>query len=678
MSKYLKITNNSGKTTSPALRKLQRNIYRQAGLAVLTIVLTIVIIFAMASAWYTNIVQTSGLVFQAEAWGFDGEVVIDETPIVAGPGDSGLIPVQAENNTDSISAISFKISKSAMEPEMQKRLYFYVDTQATKNGETVDRVYLNESDSYTYTVFNQSWLTLTEERHNNALLKWEWVYDVLGYYVLAQHYEVDVPATDTEPASKQDVMLIEDYLRPIEYDYDAATTTLVSDEDGNLSMELSKIDGVTDPDFYVYQLSFRDGYPGEIDLSKKMENGFYPVEVDSNGYGVYAYLCNYTEIENATIYDTELGALAYKASKNADLTDDEIEKLTYRVELIIAAQKNENTVAVVSTLAELEDAMANKRGDVIQLDKDITIPENQSLTIPKNTRMMVDLNGHTVESVSAGPAIKTEPGSVLTLTNGTIKGKDLASSRGIHAVGSEVIMSNVKILGFDYGTYVSDSDSNNLLDSRLHMLNCEVNAKTSGVYVNGNGTNSAQKTQIVIEQSKITGESYGIASNGTSTGTGKWGTDIQVISSTITSSPTVVGAAIYHPQMDSNLVTYKSTLSGYTGMVIKGGHVSVIDTTVSGTGGTHATPAFSNSGFSDTADAVYIETNYGYEIVLEISGTSNFSSIATGSQSLRVYEDTATNVAIQIAGGTFKEKQPTNYIAEGSVQNETNGSYVVN
>ena len=35
---------------------------------------------------------------------------------------------------------------------------------------------------------------------------------------------------------------------------------------------------------------------------------YYPVDVDASGYGVWAYLCNYNEIQQNTEYDTELGS----------------------------------------------------------------------------------------------------------------------------------------------------------------------------------------------------------------------------------------------------------------------------------------------------------------------------------------------------------------------------------
>ena len=93
-----KINKNSSKvnTGSSALVRAKRHIFWQAGLAVTTIFLTIVIVFAMTAAWYTNIVQTSGLVFEAEAWGFDGQIVVNEEAIKAAPGDEGQIRTRLE------------------------------------------------------------------------------------------------------------------------------------------------------------------------------------------------------------------------------------------------------------------------------------------------------------------------------------------------------------------------------------------------------------------------------------------------------------------------------------------------------------------------------------------------------------------------------------------------------
>ena len=125
MSKFLK-NNNKKAAGSTALKRAKRNIYWQAGLAMVTIVLTIVILFAMTAAWYTNIVETSGLVFEAEAWGFDGQITIAEKSIQAAPGDEGSIQLEVVNSSESMTSVGISASKSRMAEEMQKRLFFYV------------------------------------------------------------------------------------------------------------------------------------------------------------------------------------------------------------------------------------------------------------------------------------------------------------------------------------------------------------------------------------------------------------------------------------------------------------------------------------------------------------------------------------------------------------------------
>ena len=159
---------------SAVLKRAKRKIYWQAALALMTIVLTLVIIFTMSAAWYTNIVQTNGLVIKAESWGFDGDVKVNNTAITAAPGDEGLIHLEVKSKSNSVSAVSVSASKARLTDadEMGKRLYFYVDTQMVRNGETMERVYLNSLESYTYTVFGQGELTLTEQVHNGPQLKW--------------------------------------------------------------------------------------------------------------------------------------------------------------------------------------------------------------------------------------------------------------------------------------------------------------------------------------------------------------------------------------------------------------------------------------------------------------------------------------------------------------------------
>ena len=665
----------SGRSSAEELAKAQKNITRQAMLAGLTVVLTIVILFAMTSAWYTNIVQTSGLVFEAESWGFDGKITVNENSIVAAPGDEGLVHLEVENTSSNISAISVNVNKLAMDREMQKRLFFYVDTHMNRDGETMERVYLNNREGYTYTVFSNGTLTLTEKTSNAPQLKWQWVYDVLGYYVVAK-CEKFTP----EDGPTVERTTVEEYLRPIEYDYDEATIVMEEDKDGNVNMRIATVDGTYSPDEFMEIISQYDGYEGQVSRLDKTDDGFYPVDVDEEtGYGVYAYLCNYAEIELATDYDTELGELAYRKNvKKEELTEAELQRLYHKATLSISAQKNESTAINVTTLAALQGAITTNKADVIQLSDNITIPAGQSLTIPKDTRVMLDLNQNTINCQS-DKAIDALAGSSLTVLNGNITGPGYENNKsyGVYTTGAEVVMSSVQMSNFRYGVYMGDNVVNNPLDSRVHMVNCTVDAGWYAVFINGNGTQSDQKTQVIIENSTLTSDGIVLTGSGNAD---RAGTDIQILNSTITAYPAdengVRGAGIYHPQKNSTMTIVDSTVSGYNGIAIKGGSVSVTDSVIEGTGA-FTEPKENPSGFTDTGDAIYIDAGYGNDIQLEIDSSvddngklkTQLKKVAEESRSLRVFPEDAINVFIKIYGGQFAEKQPEEYVDENSVIN---------
>lgn len=655
MSKYLKRNKflkrnkntSAGSNGSASLQAMRKRILWQAGLTTLVLVLTIVIVFAITAAWTTNIVQTSGLQFQAETWGFDREISVVMDAISASPGDEGAVQLEVKNDNQDMAAVSVNVSKADMDKEMQKRLFFYVDTQTTRNGEVMDRVYLNTQDSYTYVLLSGQNLSLTETSHNDAQLKWQWVYDVLGYYVLG---------TETEGG----VVSEYEYLRPIEYKYDPATTEFAIDENG-IPSELKSIGGQSVADF-LKELSAHDGYKGEINAAEKLGGGYYPVDVDDNGYGIYAYLCSYGEIEAATVFDTALGTAAAKASAAGAAAEQ------YKAVLTISAENYRAIVEEVATLDAIKSAISEGNANVLQLSGDIIIAGGEMLEIPEGRQISLNLNGYTITGQTSGTLIEVNQGATLSVYDGKISGS-ADSTKVMQVSGAEVNLSNVDITGFKQGIYAVDSESSLGLDSKVHLMKCSVSTTGTAVMAWGNGTVSDAKTEIVIESCKISSNGIAISGNGTVSGAGNWGTDIQIIDSTVTSNAEYYGSGIYHPQKDSTLTVYNSTISGYTGIAIKGGSVSVVKSTVIGKGADQD-PVFSDSGFADTGDGIYIETNYGYKILLEISEDSAIHS--EYGLSLQVFDSKATHVDVKIYSGVFDEEQPDDYIAVGSVRNGNN------
>ena len=596
--------------TSPALKRVRKSVYTQALLTVFLIVLTVVVLFAVTAAWYTNIVQTNDLVFKASKWGFEGEVKSVDATIIASPGDEGVVELTARSESDGVTAVSVNISKAHMPEEIQKRIYFYADTAKNVSSETVDRVYLGNNNSYTYTLIGPTTLMLTETVHNDVLIKWHWVYDVLGYYVLGTWDGSD--------------MTVSEYLRPIEYDYDEALTEF--DANGNLV----SVDGSTSVARFLTRISAGDGYAGTIDVTEKNSGGYYPVSVDNSGYGVWAYLCTYSEIQVNTAYDTYLG-------ENANRFDAEGEQASYVAKLTLSAQNSHMEPTQISTASALISALNTGEAAMLRLSGDIALDEPLVIgAATESQQIMLDLNGNTLTVDSGayadnGAAIQVAAGSTLIMSNGTLEGS--GEEYAIDGAGASITLSGVDITGMKRALNVRDYVSTNIYnsDATIRVVDCEIETTDVAILISGNGQDSAQATRLVVEDSVIRSDYIGIAFNGSSD---QWGTSTQIIGSDVYG----YWAGIYHPQGDAELtISDGSVISGYTGMVLKGGSTTVTDSTIHGTGALQIPERVSMSGFNDTGDGIYIETNYGCPIQLQVSGTG--AVISDQAQALRIYPE---------------------------------------
>lgn len=613
-----------------ALRTLRKKVIVQAVIAVQTIVITLALIFGMSAAWYTNVLQTSGLQFEAEGWGFTGEVMVTQTPIEASPGDSGIIGLSVTNMGEDIVDVALNVSKVRMSAEMQKRLFFYVDTQYTRAGESMDRVYINTRDSYTYSVMGYNELVLTQERTNDASLKWQWVYDMLGYYFLGTVTQEVVDGQQTISAN------ITDYLRPVEYDLNKAVF-----KDGMLE----SVDGVLTADL-ITQLSNTDGYQNALVAAENMP-GYYKVDVDENGYGIWVYLCNWAQIQQATTFDSQLGKKAADNELAGTTKDSYIARLTV-IGQMAKAEKTE-----ISTVQQLAEGLQN--GSVMQLQNDLTL--DAPLAITGNEKAVLDLNGHTIAGPSGDVLMHLKDANV-TVVNGSIVGND--PNQDVFTVsGSSLTLNKVKVSGQgDDAIYITDE--NDIINSRVRLLGCEINMESCAVYMRGNGDKSAGRSQLVIEDCKLNSNYIAVMGNGTAS---FWGTEIQIYKSKVTGKY----AAVYQPQGDSITKVTQSTLSGISGIVIKGGDLEVVDSVVNGTGAKQE-PKVENSGFTDTGDAIYIDCGYQQPINVSVSGNCIITS--TNSLAVQVFEPYGAFASVTITGGKFSSDVSA-FVQEGYIYDTT-------
>ena len=125
----------------------------------------------------------------------------------------------------------------------------------------------------------------------------------------------------------------------------------------------------------------------------------------------------------------------------------------------------------------------------------------------------------------------------------------------------------------------------------------------------------------------------------------QWGTDVQIINSVVSG----YSAGIYQPQRNSALTVSGdgTQINGYNGLVLKAGSATIYGGSIVGTGDANPPTSMLGSGYNDTGDGIYIETNYPHDISLEIyGGVIAAVDDEHGALALRVFEEDAENVSV--------------------------------
>lgn len=659
--------------SSEAVVQMKHAVQRQIALVCGAVLLIMVLIFAMSVAWYTNVSQTGGLTFETESWGFDQNKIkiskTDETYAVA-PGASGLVPLTVDN-TDSADAIRAVVNikkTDIMDTELQKRIFFYADTPKTyvfaskENGdaedrsETVPRVWLGTDsiESYPYEIQGGEKLTLTQEFSSDVPIRWMWVYDMEGYYFRG--------------TVKDDQVTVDEYLRPLEYDLDQAVfdETEGSATSGQLlrigtQSRMDFLKEIFDADGYDGSLKLKDG---EVDASQITKAGgkvYYKVAVGDDGSGIWAYLNTWEEIQKGLEYD------------NALSKKDTPVQVTATVQVTVqnvAAQKVE-----AADTEQLKALLESGTDQVISLTGDMAVAEPLELSADQNAR--IDLNGYTLSyggSADAYCAFVVPEGADLTLLNGTLSSNGKVSSNAanissiaVEARGGNLIMSGIKVSGFDTAVSVDDRDAES--DSVVKISGCDFDTNSSAVSVFGNGSKSEARSRMIIEDSKIKSGYIGITGQGTNKkGDERWGTSLTLIHDEIEG----YWAALYQPQQQSDTVMKNCTLKGYTGMAVKGGSVTAYSCFFEGTG-EHGGARNSGGDWNDTGDGVYVEATYGWSATVLLRGRDNIVK-SHHSYAVELFGEEGKGPGKLVTeGGTYNGEQGTsNWNEIGSFSVETN------
>lgn len=592
-------------------------IWKQALFALAALATLGVLLYSLTTAWYTNVAETTELVFETESWGFEGQVKALDTGLLLAPGQSACAALSVTNDGEQINQITVTVDKSSMPEELQKRIYFYVPAAAKESDKTANRVYLSTYGGYSYRVMPKSTLLLTADSAADAPVRCEWVYDVLGYYVYGTLDEKGQLITGREDVEAPA------YIRPVEYDYDKA----IFQDDKLLTVGEVKVED------FVKELLAADGYKN-ADTTTKVGD-YYAVNTTgtsgSEQTGLWLYLCTQPEIKAATVLDTRIGTYRYLLEQKDEqgnaipLTEEQEYKDVAalldgaKATIQIAGQNLRTSIADVTAAENLTAAL--KQGKSVRLAGDMTLEE--AVTIPADKDVIIDLNGKQLTTAVVGqPVLESAPGSSITVLNGTIDGG--SRDTAVQLVGSSAAFSGVTIQG---RLLIEDNNKSNEdgTVSVVRLSNCTlktVGDEQVGVHVFGNGAASSSRTVLLVEDCTIESTFAGILGNGSDD---CYGTDIQVLNSTVKGKY----AGIYQPQRGSRLLVQNSTVEGMTGIAVKGGTVTIQNCIVNGTAEEGFLPTedqvkASRNGWLDTGAGVYVEANYDWadEITLTITDST--------------------------------------------------------
>lgn len=643
--------------------EMKARIYKQAGLAVTAILVTVVLLFAMSTAWYSNVLEAGTLTFQAEKWELNAGNLSSYGNVVAQPGARGILPVSYKNTGDSTMNAYVSVSKEDMETELKKRVYFYTETPYTverkgnsegeNKKETVSRRYLTNGTAAPYTVLSRGQLTMSDDFCSvDTPIYWEWVYDLLGYYVRVS----SIPASDGSAVELE-------CLRPIVYDYDKATF----DENGNLAT----VDG-KHVDIFLQDITAEDGYLNtfvESTFTTDTKTGakYYIVDNDNQdalGYYTAIRLLTKPEIADANLWDTEQG-------KNGKSFND--------LKITITGETANIEAKPVNTSEELIEALQSKEGGYFRLQGDLNL--TQGIQFNQTQPVTLDLGGNTLTAASGiSTMLRVNSGAQLTVLNGSVKGTGVENI-AFASLNGRLTLSNVRVENVGCAVYVTDEYGKSTdPDSIVYISGSTLVGSATNqpsVMVLGNGTTTAQKTRCVIEDSAIEAPNYiGISGFGDKINSG---TDIQIRRCTISGK----SAAVYHPQDNSTFRAENTVLEGNTGIAVKGGTVYLNNCVVTGSATAALAGAFNNNGFTDTGAAVYLEAGYERDnIAIYITG-ENADIKAVKQKAVLLYHDEKNSktrkARIAISGGTYSS-DVTDYLANLLFQcnaDDNSGTYTV-
>lgn len=311
-----------------------------------------------------------------------------------------------------------------------------------------------------------------------------------------------------------------------------------------------------------------------------------------------------------------------------------------------------------TTLQQAIDAAAD--GNTVTLLSDV---EEEVRISSSNASITLDLNGNDINT-PAGKRFWILRGDI-TVTDSSDKNGMSTVANVLVALGNNIRIENIKIVDNQ------EEDGRALIvqdKAQAVIENAVIYGSTAGLAVFGPG--SGLTTSVTVIDSEINGGRFGISGNGTNHGTVINVVNCIVGASENTSSSHPV-AGIYHPQ-EGELTVNGGTVTGTASAIeIRSGSLTVTGDAVLTSTSTQFSINKNEEGKDGlTASGVALavsqhSTNKDIKVTVE-SGTFNGVKAVYEED---VQDDSSTNIAMEISGGTFngavESKNVTGYITGG-------------
>ncbi len=379
--------------------------------------------------------------------------------------------------------------------------------------------------------------------------------------------------------------------------------------------------------------------------------------------------------EDNTVAGAEAASSVYLQASTLTMTGGEIRSTTTNPALYVDGFSNVAISGTVPTITSTSGDIVLNNGAIVN---NIKAQSSTTLTINEGATVS-STSGYAIEATKVGEAIPS-----ITIDGGTVEYVGSTADDVIKCNGATLTMNSGRIesttiwdaILVNNGSQVTINGglvTNTSTGEKAFAININANTSGSGdpivttLNINGGSivSNTAQAgygvsmygngATLNMTDGSINATSFAITGNGTAE---YGGTAIDISGGSLSSA--TADAAIYHPQAGT-LTISGGTITGQTGIGIKGGTLTISGGTIHAVGSNGGRVEGYNNGLNPSFAAVQIESNPGYAGNMNITVSNDATLISDSWYAFYEYtpenknpqKETKVN-SISVTGGNFQ------------------------